>query len=531
MSFRVFFTVLVGLVVAVQATQNAFHQLLVNKGLDFYNEAQRYMTDNNLEFSPTPDYPYFNFIPQLVNHMKVDGPKITWATSCFANNEAFVTRDGNMLNVAVTSSGALAEDCEDHYMTLCTSIIDRATPITTSGGDSIVSTVYSLTIPDDVTDAELWDIDNKGLRLMKYPTKSRGETVSNLIKTFEMFIPELTINIPTAVAEANIDFLNKYANKDYPARDPSESLPPPSHLVHSGDVLYVIRFDGLDPMLAWAMGSTTGHTTTAQWIDGELYICESTVADSYWPTDNIQKTPYETWLKQAKAAGFLVVWAPLTEEARSNYNETAAAEFFKANEGYSYGFQTMLWGWLDTPNGNWPCLPPDFSSNCATWDLFEPLLSYVDRNTNEIGDQMWNAGIAKRLGVEIQRTSNLLQEAANQGFENSVDVVLIPEDDNWEYNTTRYGEPAVGKAMVCCVYVCSSWKAAGVFGDLTDEINCGEQTNWDIYSMTVHAQGEEKQIIGEYKLSLNDYATRDLYASMGEKCDSSAPDYEKTEKC
>lgn len=72
--------------------------------------------------------------------------------------------------------------------------------------------------------------------------------------------------------------------------------------VHSGDFLGVIRLDGLDPMLAWAvsagahmlaflivlffkMGSTTGHTTVALWIDGELYICESTVKDSYWPTN------------------------------------------------------------------------------------------------------------------------------------------------------------------------------------------------------------------------------------------------------
>jgi hypothetical protein len=87
-------------------------------------------------------------------------------------------------------------------------------------------------------------------------------------------------------------------------------------------------------------------------------VCESTIADSYWPTDWIQKTPYETWIKQAIAADYLVVWAPLSDEARKNYNETAAVEYFKSQEGYDYGFQTMLWGWLDTPKGNFPCLPP-----------------------------------------------------------------------------------------------------------------------------------------------------------------------------
>jgi hypothetical protein len=53
--------------------------------------------------------------------------------------------------------------------------------------------------------------------------------------------------------------------------------------VQSGDFFGIIRLDGLDPMLAWAMGSTTGHTTVAiRDASGELYIAESTVNDVYW---------------------------------------------------------------------------------------------------------------------------------------------------------------------------------------------------------------------------------------------------------
>jgi hypothetical protein len=33
--------------------------------------------------------------------------------------------------------------------------------------------------------------------------------------------------------------------------------------------------------------------------------------------------------------------------------------------------------------------------------------------------------------------------------------------------------------MTCCVFVCSTWKEGGVFGDLKDSINCNELTNWD----------------------------------------------------
>lgn len=76
--------------------------------------------------------------------------------------------------------------------------------------------------------------------------------------------------------------------------------------VKSGDFLGVMRLDGLDPMLAWAMGSHTGHTTIALWIDGELYVCESTIKSKYWPTNGVQKTPWDQWLDQAEKASYNV---------------------------------------------------------------------------------------------------------------------------------------------------------------------------------------------------------------------------------
>lgn len=105
-------------------------------------------------------------------------------------------------------------------------------------------------------------------------------------------------------------------------------------------------------------------------------------------------------------------------------------------------------------------------------------MGLVDRKIHEIGDTIWNPGFNKRLGTTGLRTTELYQESARQGL-SPQQVIQIPENDNWVYNTTKNGEPAVGKAMVCCVFVCNTWKAAGVFGDLADSINCAEQTNWD----------------------------------------------------
>lgn len=54
--------------------------------------------------------------------------------------------------------------------------------------------------------------------------------------------------------------------------------------VRNGDMFCILRLDGVDPLLAWGMGSTNGHTTAALWMDGELYVTESQVRiDVYMP--------------------------------------------------------------------------------------------------------------------------------------------------------------------------------------------------------------------------------------------------------
>lgn len=120
-------------------------------------------------------------------------------------------------------------------------------------------------------------------------------------------------------------------------------------------------------------------------------------------------------LKQAAAAGYNTVWAPLSDEHRSRFNETAAIEWFKTVEGLEYGYQTLLWGWIDTAMQNYPCLPDDnYTSNCLTWTALEPVFAAVDRRLPKIADLMWIEAWNKRLGVTGQRTAQLYQTAASQ---------------------------------------------------------------------------------------------------------------------
>ena len=74
-------------------------------------------------------------------------------------------------------------------------------------------------------------------------------------------------------AEANLNFLRDYAGIEMPKRseDVPEILPIDTSLVKNGDTFDIMRLDGLDPMIAFAMGAATGHTAIALWKENEVH--------------------------------------------------------------------------------------------------------------------------------------------------------------------------------------------------------------------------------------------------------------------
>jgi hypothetical protein len=64
----------------------------------------------------------------------------------------------------------------------------------------------------------------------------------------------------------------------------------------------------------------------------------------------------------------------------------------------------------------------------------------------------------------------------------SRDLPMVVEQDDWMYETLNVtsNEIIQAPAMVCNVFVCHMWKSGGLFGEFTDEMNCGETTNWDM---------------------------------------------------
>lgn len=483
------------------------------------------------------EYPYFNWLPTFLDRANAThAPK--WAaseSSCFRSNSAQLRQDssGNFtLEVTVGDpSGFL---CSDFY--LFASLDSVLLHTFSSAGTT------SFEWPSPLTPELQWDLDVKGVRVFRFPS-SALQAISDLLDTVMLFEKEEgSPKVPQHIVERNLDFIQKYAGLHYEPRTPTQGVMLDESEIASGDLFAMVRFDGLNPTLAWAMGSTTGHVTVALWKDNELRVCESTVESSHWDINGVQCNPYRKWIEKVKAAGSLVVHTPLTPKARALFNETAANEFFERVEGFDYGYRNILYAWLDTPEHNYPCLPPDFK-RCMSWEQFEVIFGLMDSAMPSLADLFFRGAFNLRLGTTGLNLPQLMKLAAEKGIE-ARDVPTMVEQDGWVYNTTRYGEVAEGPSMVCCVFTCSVWKHAGVFAELTDEIQCAELTNWDDFSLAVLDTPPRPpqcvaadptnplcQLEGDYTLLLNDYASKVPYARMAQRCPSQAPDYERPKDC
>jgi|Transcript_37401 hypothetical protein len=63
---------------------------------------------------------------------------------------------------------------------------------------------------------------------------------------------------------------------------------------------------------------------------------------------------FSQWIEWADNASFNIALLPLKPEVRAKFNETAVYDWFKTVEGMPYGFHNFLFGWIDTPNDNFP---------------------------------------------------------------------------------------------------------------------------------------------------------------------------------
>ena len=279
-------------------------------------------------------------------------------------------------------------------------------------------------------------------------------------------------------------------------------------LINSGDYFAVMRLDGLDQIIMYGTGSHSGHSVMALRFDEELYIVES--QDSwYWPTAGLQRTKYDTWMKQAQAADFHVTWMPLSADAASKFNAAEAQNWFYKTQGLPYGYHNFLFGWIDTPVDN---LPPFLAHE------FIPIVfSALEKIVPSVIDTFYTQALNKRTSTQGYSVSQIAGWGATKGL-SVQDIMSMPEQDGWEYT----GEtPRDGESMVCSAYVAAVWKAGGLFDPYN--INATEWSPKDVYIVDFFNPEKEMpkecqdangadimgycQVTGKYKMTFPEFST------------------------
>ena len=315
-----------------------------------------------------PQYAFFRWIPAYVASVKLGATTHEWENTCFGKTKAHF----NGTAVIFTFSGAKVgpfSECSDSYMIATVdglALAELSSFLVVGTGTTAVAWNTTTTATGAEKDAVDWDILEKGVRIFRF-LNGAMQTISDMIDTAKLFVSEAVKEVPNATAQLNMDFLSTYTPFAMHPRPGGTKVHFDASAIRSGDFFGIVRLDGVDPMLAWAMGSTTGHTTVALWKRGKtaaqdaLFVCESTATSAYWVTNGVQCTPYEQWLLLAEAAGYNVVLLPLSDHASAAFDEALVWLWLEAEIlGTDYGYHVMLWSWIDTLKDNYPCTAPDF---------------------------------------------------------------------------------------------------------------------------------------------------------------------------
>ncbi|OLP98629.1 hypothetical protein AK812_SmicGene18900 [Symbiodinium microadriaticum] len=225
----------------------------------------------------------------------------------------------------------------------------------------------------------------------------------------------------------------------------------------------------------------------------------------------------------------------------------AANAFFHKYEGLEYGYHAMLTGWIDTLRCKPPYDTPEYEKQCLTWEFIEVAVPIITRYIPTLEKPFlltWNQHVTGSSFSNLSATA--LYREARLGK-----IPAVPEPDGILYpsvfnNGTRAASIAMAPwpQKVCDVFVCSMWKAGGVFKAIDNDFSCIEQTNVesqlqsdlrvqgmllkDVYDLNVleapsarkdtcvHADPENPlcQLTGVYGLELPKLGTRPMYRHM-----------------
>ena len=194
--------------------------------------------------------PYFGFVPVHIGELHY-GSSLNWTAPCFGQTSAKLSGPADKpLTITLELSKKSGLVCEDHYLFMTVSSWHH---------DSYLLSGKHTLVWHELDALELSDVATAGIRIYRFRT-AMPTVISDIYATAKLFLGAETgkPNVPEATAADNLKFLQDYANMSFPARSETAGatvLGPDQVDIQSGDLLGIIRFDGLDPLIAWGTGN------------------------------------------------------------------------------------------------------------------------------------------------------------------------------------------------------------------------------------------------------------------------------------
>eukprot|EP01096_Ripella_sp_DP13-Kostka_P010370 TRINITY_DN4071_c0_g1_i1.p1 TRINITY_DN4071_c0_g1~~TRINITY_DN4071_c0_g1_i1.p1 ORF type:complete len:509 (-),score=167.09 TRINITY_DN4071_c0_g1_i1:77-1576(-) len=438
-----------------------------------------------------------------------------WGGHCFSSvSGSLLTVSAPNVSVSLSTSSKHALLCDTDTFLLASRHSWHLLELPASPGHASLNFTWK-------NDAERLDIHLHGLQVFLIRDGIVG-TVRDIIATLGLFLPG-----PQAV-EDNLKLMQDHMNVTVASRNASAVAEVEEREIGSGDQIAIFKVVANDMLIMLGTGSHTGHHAAFLWIDHQLYVTESCDSSCVGNVTGIQKTLWKDWKERAIARNFSASWLPLGPSARASFNETAAVEWFKSVEGLPYGSHNFFFGWVDTPNANFPS-PLSMEFVIVALPIFDRILPDLIQD--------W---IIDGLNFRLQANWTTIEEVYADCEAKRIPVAklfTIPEQDSWIYPD--------GPSMVCNVFWTEMLKAAGVFEGV--ELQGTEFTPKDSYQIAVFKDHWKQpsscssanpsssqpfcQLFGPYVMELPGYNTIVPYNDMNESCPSLPTQYLRTPGC
>lgn len=357
--------------------------------------------------------------------------------------------------------------------------------------------------------------------------KNLGMTAKLLIGGWgrSKFLPVIGTHIPQFQVNANIEFISQQTNHVWKMRKYNKIIKIKPEELHSGDLVFVTRFDGMDGLGEVNSGSRAGHVGMILKEKDQVFIVET--KQSGLSKQGVYKLTWKTFIKENRSQDANIVLLPLKPELRKKLNLEAVWSAFRKLEGNEYGFRNYIFSQIDTENDN--------NVEMFDWNFFGIVLNYLEPFMGSALSSVFYEAWSNRLGSDKVLTMSDIWEQLYERNLTLAKLSAIPERDGYRYSN--------GVNYVCSSFVVHLFKEGGLFDGM--DIQATEFTPRNVYELNFYSVGKEAvpkscrkysprgycQIIGKADFDLGKIGYVEPYAHMNEHCPTVAPNFERPAGC